>query len=403
MPERYSRLLKNLNSKAPIARFHKLGRAYKAVALLTFSSIVLFALLNLTLWPFSSSRPVQGESASKSFSWEEMRKIYPDLDGDQMLQLLAETWSRPFVYEPYTHFKEAPFTGQFINVDTNGFRRSNNQGPWPPDTNRYNVFLFGGSTLFGYGVPDTQTIASYLQGALSDSLRRDVRVYNFGRGAYHSVQERILFEQLLLVGFIPHLAIFVDGLNEFYFPDGGPLYATTFEQMMNGQWAREHRYDDVKKLPAVALANRWLRKPEEPRASRAGLESDHSPEEIRSMADAACQRYLNNRRLTERIAAANGVKVCFVWQPVPTYKYDLKHHLFQGPNLRHHWLARHGYERMADMLNAQPGGINLLWCADVQASLREPLYVDSIHYSARMSDLVARHVARLLIQRQMVP
>ena len=70
---------------------------------------------------------------------------------------------------------------KYINVDENGFRMTKNQGPWLPSPKYFNVFLFGGSTTFGYGIPDHQTIASYLQEFLSIvPLGKEARVYNFG-------------------------------------------------------------------------------------------------------------------------------------------------------------------------------------------------------------------------------
>ena len=131
------------------------------------------------------------------------------------MHLLKETWSRPFMYEPFTQFKERPYRGNYVNIDNNGFRYTKNQGPWPPQSQNINIFLFGGSTTFGYGVSDNQTIASYLQQYLNEKLGRNVRVYNFGRGFYYLSQERVLYEQLLTSGFVPDIAIFIDGLNDF--------------------------------------------------------------------------------------------------------------------------------------------------------------------------------------------
>src|SRR6185503_15185425 len=103
-------------------------------------------------------------------------------------------------YEAFTQFCERPFHGRFVNVSENGFRVSAQQGPWPPDADNFNIFLFGGSTTFGYGLPDSQTVASYLQDDLAARSSPHVRVYNFGRGSYVSEQERVLFEELLLAG-----------------------------------------------------------------------------------------------------------------------------------------------------------------------------------------------------------
>lgn len=154
-------------------------------------------------------------------------QIYPDLRPHEIQDILEETWkARPFSYEPFTQFKEREFKGRFVNVDQNGFRVSKNQGVWPPDPDSYNVFLFGGSTTFGYGVPDDQTIASYLQDTLQTKMHKEVRVYNFGRGFYYWFQERVLFERLLRSGYSPDMAIFIDGYNGSIFNTCDELFYT---------------------------------------------------------------------------------------------------------------------------------------------------------------------------------
>jgi hypothetical protein len=66
------------------------------------------------------------------------------------------------LYEPYVQFTEQPFRGLYINVAEEGYRLTRNQGPWPPDPENLNIFLFGGSTIFNYGVTDEETVASLL-------------------------------------------------------------------------------------------------------------------------------------------------------------------------------------------------------------------------------------------------
>ena len=51
-----------------------------------------------------------------------------------------------------------------------------------------NIYMYGGSTTFGYNVTDDQTIASYLQNYLND----DFCVYNHGRVYFYSKQENNL-------------------------------------------------------------------------------------------------------------------------------------------------------------------------------------------------------------------
>lgn len=80
---------------------------------------------------------------------ETIALAHPNLDAQSIDALVAES-ERHLIYEPYTDMTDGPVRGRFVNVDPAGFRYSTDQGPWPPDPRSYNVFVFGGSTTFGY-------------------------------------------------------------------------------------------------------------------------------------------------------------------------------------------------------------------------------------------------------------
>jgi hypothetical protein len=44
---------------------------------------------------------------------------------------------------------------------------------------------------------------------------------------------------------------------------------------------------------------------------------------------------------------------------------------------------------------------NFVWCADLQENLREPLYVDAVHYTASFSQTIAREISRAVVERQL--
>jgi hypothetical protein len=381
----------------------KVTRGYPIAAVMVLNTFVVFLAVNLFCavlrpWLLPPQDPVTQE-----YGLEDIAKIYPNLSPNQITRMLYETWSRKMVYEPYRHFKEAPHVGLYVNVHSNGFRRVAHQGPWPPDPSRFNVFVFGGSTTFGYGAPDQQTVPSFLQARLAEALHTNVSVYNFGQCFYQSTQERLHFEQLLLAGHVPKLALFIDGLNDFYFAEGAPQFAEEFEQLLSGAFARKLRAQCLTNLPAVHLVSSLAGRGHQP-GGKPGADARPEPaDRLKLEVDMVCRRYLMNKELIERIAVAYGVRTCFVWQPVPTYKYDLKYHLFVGEGLGKHWRSKPGYERMAEIMRSQTPDPSFVWCADLQEALSEPLYVDAIHYTARMSELLARYIAETLVQRQLVP
>jgi hypothetical protein len=91
-----------------------------------------------------------------------------------------------------------------------------------------------------------------------------------------------------------------------------------------------------------------------------------------------------------------------VWQPIPLYKYDLAHHVFAAGDFGTNFFARYGYSYVERRVHETPPGENFLWCADIQESLAEPLYVDKVHYTAKMSRLIATTVGAELIERHVL-
>lgn len=126
--------------------------------------------------------------------------------------LLAEQESLPRPrYEPLVLWRARPFQGRFFNVGEDGFRRTI---PSPDDADAYEVWVLGGSTVFGYGAPDGETLPSHLARLLNRGASRPVRVRNLGQGGYVSAQEGALLLTELARGGRPDLVLFYDGYND---------------------------------------------------------------------------------------------------------------------------------------------------------------------------------------------
>jgi len=396
-------------------RLHKFVSAYKTVGLIIFNTIVLFVLLNLVFMVVMgiSARIKAMKKQSvvaarqinpvfKKYGKEKVASVYPGMNEEDLRQLLLEHWSQGMIFAPFTHFRQTPFQGRFVNVDTNGFRHVKNQGPWPPAPASLNIFVFGGSTTFGCGVADHQTIPSQLQEKLASRARRPVAIYNFGTPCYYSTQERILFEQLLVAGNVPDLVVFIDGLNDFYYVDDMPDFVEEIRKVMDGQYFREHRYDGLWDLPLLTFIR--FHSPLGPTAVKSSPAKRYpeQPEARQHLAARVCQRYWANQKLIEAVASSHRVKTCFIWQPVPNYKYTKKYHLFSDSHPDDHSLAKTGYEYMADWLKTNLPPANFLSLADMQAEMNKTLYVDIVHYTPEMSGFIAEAIARFIVQKELL-
>lgn len=278
---------------------------------------------------------------------------YPDLSLEEVDELLAATWgNRELVFSPFVAFREREYNSRFLNVDEFGIRRTSEGLSWPPGAGP-NIFVFGGSTTFGYGVTDQQTIPAQL-GILTGS-----HVYNLGCGYYYSSQERALFQKLLARGIVPERAIFIDGLNEF--GRGGadlPEFTEKFCRLTG-----THREAEIS-----SDAPKWRR---------------------------AIELYLRNKKLIEAAAREFGVKTLFVWQPIRAFRFNRAQDLFKRVEFIHRDPAEQGYIFMERLFREGHLGINFLWLAETHNQVKWP-YIDKVHYSPAMCASLARVIAQQL-------
>jgi hypothetical protein len=117
-------------------------------------------------------------------------------------------------WQPYVYWIGAPFESRYTNVSAEGLRATWKSAVANPACQRpVRIFMFGGSTMWGEGARDDDTIASWLQRSLST---RNVcaQVSNFGQDGYVSTQEMILLAEEIQNGNAPDLATYYDGYND---------------------------------------------------------------------------------------------------------------------------------------------------------------------------------------------
>jgi lysophospholipase L1-like esterase len=120
-------------------------------------------------------------------------------------------------YHPYFLWRARPFQGRLINVDSNGMRATPGARCTP---DAYQVYTFGGSTLWGWGEPDSTTLGALIQSELANTSRRPVCVRNFAQLGSNSTQDLIQLVRELQAGRIPDAVVFYSGVNEITPPYG---------------------------------------------------------------------------------------------------------------------------------------------------------------------------------------
>ncbi len=174
---------------------------FSLIFLITLFFFLILNILIILTWPIYS------KFYSKTHSYIDEQIELLNLAEDDLIILNNETWKNydKFRFVPFIGHSETDRIGKFVNfTETNG-RKVNR-----PQNCKNNIYLYGGSTTFGYNVTDEQTIGQYLQDLLGDNYC----VFNHGRAYYYSKQENNLFINHLEIGKKINTAFFLDGINE---------------------------------------------------------------------------------------------------------------------------------------------------------------------------------------------
>jgi len=113
----------------------------------------------------------------------ETSEIYAHLDEETKKKMCIENYNIQF-----TDKQIIPTLGDTITINSDGFRGSEITKIKPENT--YRIFVIGGSTTFGTGVTDDQTVPSYLQKLFDDTgIDFHIEIINAGIASTWSLTE----------------------------------------------------------------------------------------------------------------------------------------------------------------------------------------------------------------------
>ena len=326
-------------------------------------------------------------------------QAYPHLTQKEISLLWEETWNRGgYKYDLFCQFREPEKQGIYVNVSSNGYREVEDQGNWPPDTEMYNIFVFGGSTTFGYGVADSETIPSFLQKKLRKAGIRAC-VYNFGRGYFYSTQELMLFIRLINSGIDIDSAIFIDGLNDLWHSNRTPILTGHLEDSLLEKRSifHEEMFIDFK---ISRFMRGIIRRIDSIRSDFKSLPTKHKSSHEEMMLH-SINRFIKNVLCIQGIGNAFDMPIYNVLQPVPSYKYDLRYHLFVAhdePDFQHHIFLEKGFPILEQRFKSLKND-HLINLSHIQHDLKQNLYVDTLHYNKSFNKIIADEICLRILPR----
>jgi lysophospholipase L1-like esterase len=204
-----------------------------------------------------------------------------------------------------------------VNINQDGIRITPGAECMP---GAFTVYLFGGSSMWGWGSPDWGTIPAYLQAGLDELIEGPVCVVNMGEDAYVSTQSLVSLKLKLQKGKMPNVVIFFDGVNDVYVayesgePGVHPMLAE-ISSRFEGQGSNL-----LKRLTGTRIY--WLAKNlaqkigvYEAALDRLQDTSAIMDQDIDELAHEIINRYLGNYNLVNSLASEYGFQSFFFWQP----------------------------------------------------------------------------------------
>ncbi len=289
------------------------------------------------------------------------------------------------IERPYTLWKRGPFSSTYVNIDSASLRVT----PKLPNAGAMRVFVFGGSTVWGTGSPDSLTIPAQLQRLLGP----EYDVYNFGESAFVHAQGQLLLLEELSKGNVPQMAVFLDGAND--------TYAGVYSPGMPRHPHRQgHALDKrIQQLPGLynyaMLVNLAAKQAKGGMRESSAYDAECLPH-IPSRAAETVETYLRMTRQTTAIGNEAGFRTLFLWQPAMLAKtrelqpYEDKLRSQYSPVMTEAFTTTY---TIAEKRIGQTAYSNVHFIGHAFDTVQGPIYVDWCHTGPQGNAIIAALMA----------
>ena len=366
--------------------------------------VLWFALNGVTGWWLARPANLGEQLLSSSAYRKATRGVMPS-SRDDFIRDVAATHDSPYqgtrlVWEPYVYWRNPPYQGKTIQVDARGIRRT----VQPPSRNRetppIRIACFGGSTMWGTGVPDRQTIPSHLAQEIRD-FDRPVEVTNLGQAGYVSTQEFLALATRLRDFEPPEMVVFYDGFNDVGAGLSVGAGRAANELEMEANWQLLH-HPRLERLLLRYIANTpvaiWFR-PTANEARRQRIERRLATTDFQKLAQQIAETYVGNLRCAAALCKNYGVRPLFILQPVIHTKRSLSAE--EAAFIREHGSAtklyRLAYQQMRQTFaSSELPWVDLSGAFDDQQWQQQTVFFDACHVTGTGNAWIAAQIAPIV-------
>ena len=355
----------------------------KEILVIFFISLVLLIILGAVSSIFMAVYVNNFNTKSYKGLPEVVLQNYDHMTQDEVIDLLKATREHGWVYEEVLGFSEKKRSTKFVNVNEFGVRSKKEKEGFVEQLSN-SIWMFGGSTTFGYGVSDFETIPAILNFNIQDTV-----VLNLGRAYYFSQQENLFFSQLLRQGYRPKTAIFLDGVNERCSID---VYQKEMK-MFFGE--AQQSYTSVKTYgldilqPSLELVSKVLKKLGLAKTGESANGYKSSPLECMDFDSSVSLREVVEHNLRERKSICREFEIACLTFVQPFPGVHGKHQSFGELNSN----ERHWRKIQFEHIKPAFKKYGAIFITDALEQIPNHAFIDGLHYSAESNVDIAKEIA----------
>jgi lysophospholipase L1-like esterase len=350
----------------------RLFSVYKSLAVILLNTIILFFVIEILSLCFLNLF-VQEDNETQS--------IFMDYYDKQ--EWSKEYWKEHFEssgkkYVPFVEWKRKPFSGKYIHINEEGIRRTTKYGC---SADSMKIFLFGGSTIGGWGAPDSLTIPSLFAKKLYEKKQKGACVFNYGEDSYNLFQNIIDLVIQLQKGNIPDKIIFLTGANEI------------INSYVTGDYTQHLFVSDFKeKLETFNILLSLIKGTNTFKLIKL-FESDEverSEHEINELAVGIHESFLKNYMVIDALAEKYNFTYDFFIQPVlPVSKKRLTEWEQNIDNDSRLSLKKYFQKFYSSMQSETNNYKNIYYIADIFDSFSYSVFIDIMHITPAGNEFIA--------------
>jgi lysophospholipase L1-like esterase len=283
-------------------------------------------------------------------------------------------------YVPYLAWSRLPFQGRTTNVNEDGDRVT----PLTTKSPVGHIRFFGGSTTWGSGVDDQNTIPAHF-----NALHPNYQVHNHGEAGFVSRQELARLVNLVNQNAPMDLVVFYDGCNDAYHMCRADLSLNGHREESKIRNKLEPRSHVLESLTgSLRTSIRWIKTKLEDKKPPSQCQADHRH------AQNVAQTIVNNWTIAKKVAELGGAEFHAILQPVAPIGSPNIEYLPNRKSIarsKDYWLV---YSLIREII--QRDGID--WIHDFTDAFdrKEYIYIDSCHVNALGNKIIAEKVHKIV-------